>query len=174
MPESLSSVCVYCGSSPGVDPGFRSAAASLGRLLARRGLRLVYGGGHVGLMGVVADAALGEGGEVHGAMHERKAVMADMADGFLMLPGGFGTLDEFFEAVSWTQLGVHAKPCGALNVNGFFDPLLALFARATEQRFLIPEHRDLVIVEADPALMIDRLRSWVPVTVDKWLDRSER
>jgi uncharacterized protein (TIGR00730 family) len=197
VPESLSSVCVYCGSSPGVDPGFRSAAASLGRLLARRGLRLVYGGGHVGLMGVVADAALGEGGEVHGVitrtleekeiahrglttltvvetMHERKAAMADLADSFLMLPGGFGTLDEFFEAVTWTQLGVHAKPCGALNVNGFFDPLLALFARATEQRFLIPEHRDLVIVEADPALMIDRLRSWVPVTVDKWLDRSER
>ena len=197
MPESLSSVCVYCGSSPGVDPGFRSAAASLGRLLARRGLRLVYGGGHVGLMGVVADAALGEGGEVHGVitraleqkeiahrgltmltvvetMHERKAAMADMADGFLMLPGGFGTLDEFFEAVTWTQLGVHAKPCGALNVNGFFDPLLALLARAAEQRFLIPEHRDLVIVEADPAMMIDRLRSWVPVTVDKWLDRSER
>jgi len=197
VPESLSSVCVYCGSSPGVDPGFRSAAASLGRLLARRGLRLVYGGGHVGLMGVVADAALGEGGEVHGVitraleqkeiahrgltmltvvetMHERKAAMADMADGFLMLPGGFGTLDEFFEAVTWTQLGVHAKPCGALNVNGFFDPLLALLARAAEQRFLIPEHRDLVIVEADPAMMIDRLRSWVPVTVDKWLDRSER
>jgi len=97
-----------------------------------------------------------------------------MADGFLMLPGGFGTLDEFFEAVTWTQLGVHAKPCGALNVNGFFDPLLALLARAAEQRFLIPEHRDLVIVEADPAMMIDRLRSWVPVTVDKWLDRSER
>jgi uncharacterized protein (TIGR00730 family) len=197
VPESLSSVCVYCGSSPGVDPGFRSAAASLGRLLARRGVRLVYGGGHVGLMGVVADAALGEGGEVHGVitraleqkeiahrgltmltvvetMHERKAAMADMADGFLMLPGGFGTLDEFFEAVTWTQLGVHAKPCGALNVNGFFDPLLALLARAAEQRFLIPEHRDLVIVEADPAMMIDRLRSWVPVTVDKWLDRSER
>jgi uncharacterized protein (TIGR00730 family) len=148
-------------------------------------------------MGVVADAALGEGGEVHGVitraleqkeiahrgltmltvvetMHERKAAMADMADGFLMLPGGFGTLDEFFEAVTWTQLGVHAKPCGALNVNGFFDPLLALLARAAEQRFLIPEHRDLVIVEADPAMMIDRLRSWVPVTVDKWLDRSER
>jgi uncharacterized protein (TIGR00730 family) len=197
VPESLSSVCVYCGSSPGVDPGFRSAAASLGRLLARRGLRLVYWGGHVGLMGVVADAALGEGGEVHGVitraleekeiahrglttltvvetMHERKAAMADLADSFLLMPGGFGTLDEFFEAVTWTQLGVHAKPCGALNVNGFFDPLLALFARATEQRFLIPEHRDLVIVEADPALMIDRLRSWVPVTVDKWLDRSER
>ncbi len=197
MPESLSSVCVFCASSPGADPVFASAAAGLGRLLAQRGIRLVYGGGHVGLMGVVADAALGEGGEVHGVitralaekeiahsgltslravetMHERKATMAAMADGFIMLPGGFGTLDEFFEAITWTQLGVHAKPCGVLNVDGFFDPLLALFAAATEQRFLRPEHRDLVIVETDPELMIRRLRSWVPVTVGKWLDRSER
>jgi uncharacterized protein (TIGR00730 family) len=188
---------VYCGSSPGADPQFAAAAAALGRLLARHGIRLIYGGGHVGLMGVVADAALSEGGEVHGVitqaleekeiahhglttlkvvetMHERKAAMADMADGFIMLPGGFGTLDEFFEAVTWTQLGVHAKPCGALNVNGFFDPLLGLFARATQQEFLRPEHRDLVIVEADPALMIRRLGSWVPLTVPKWLDRSER
>ena len=107
-------------------------------------------------------------------MHERKAAMAAMADGFIMLPGGFGTLDEFFEAVTWTQLGVHAKPCGVLNVNGYFDPLLTLFATATEQRFLRPEHRDLVIVEADPELMIHRLRSWVPVAATKWLDRSER
>jgi uncharacterized protein (TIGR00730 family) len=195
--ESLSSVCVYCGSSQGADPAFAAAAASLGRLLAQRGIRLVYGGGHVGLMGVVADAALGAGGEVHGVitqalqekeiahrglttlrvvetMHERKAAMADMADGFIMLPGGFGTLDEFLEAVTWTQLGVHTKPCGALNVSGYFDPLLALFGQATQQGFLRAEHRDLVIVEADPALMIHRLHSWVPVTVAKWLDRSER
>lgn len=197
MSASLTSVAVYCGSSPGADPVFAAAAGSLGRSLARRGIRVVYGGGHVGLMGVLADAAQGEGGEVHGVitraleakeiahqslttlkvvetMHERKAAMADLADGFVMMPGGFGTLDEFFEVVTWTQLGVHVKPCGILNVNGFFDPLLAQVARASEQRFLRPDHRDLVIVEPDPDRLIDRLGSWVPVVVDKWLDRSER
>jgi uncharacterized protein (TIGR00730 family) len=194
---SLTSVAVYCGSSPGADPGFTAAASALGRSLARRGIRVVYGGGHVGLMGVLADAARSEGGEVHGVitraleakeiahssltslkvvetMHERKAAMADLADGFVMMPGGFGTLDEFFEVVTWTQLGVHVKPCGILNVNGFFDPLLAQIAQAAEQRFLRPDHRDLVIVEQDPGRLIDRLGSWVPVVVDKWLDRSER
>jgi uncharacterized protein (TIGR00730 family) len=194
---SLTSVAVYCGSSPGADPGFRAAASALGRSLARRGIRVVYGGGHVGLMGVLADAAQSEGGEVHGVitraleakeiahpsltslkvvetMHERKAAMADLADGFVMMPGGFGTLDEFFEVVTWTQLGVHVKPCGILNVNGFFDPLLAQIAQAAEQRFLRPDHRGLVIVEQDPDRLIDRLGAWVPVVVDKWLDRSER
>jgi hypothetical protein len=188
---------VYCGSSPGADPGFTAAAAALGRSLARRGIRVIYGGGHVGLMGVLADAARSEGGEVHGVitraleakeiahpsltslkvvetMHERKAAMADLADGFVMMPGGFGTLDEFFEVVTWTQLGVHAKPCGILNVNGFFDPLLAQLAQAAEQRFLRADHRSLVIVEQDPDRLIGRLGSWVPVVVDKWLDRSER
>lgn len=197
MSASLTSVAVYCGSSPGADPGFTAAAGVLGRSLARRGIRVVYGGGHVGLMGVLADAAQSEGGEVHGVitraleakeiahpsltslkvvetMHERKAAMADLADGFVMMPGGFGTLDEFFEVVTWTQLGVHVKPCGILNVNGFFDPLLAQIAQAAEQRFLRPDHRDLVIVEQDPDRLIDRLGSWVPVVVDKWLDRSER
>ena len=197
MSVSLTSVAVYCGSSPGLDPGFAAAAGALGRSLARRGIRVVYGGGHVGLMGVLADAARSEGGEVHGVitraleakeiahpsltslkvvetMHERKAAMADLADGFVMMPGGFGTLDEFFEVVTWTQLGVHAKPCGILNVNGFFDPLLAQLAQAAEQRFLRSDHRDLVIVEQDPDRLIDRLGSWVPVVVDKWLDRSER
>src|SRR5258708_32822650 len=133
-------------------------------------------------MGVVANAALVEGGEVHGVitraleekevahrglttlrvvetMHERKAAMADLADGFIMLPGGFGTLDEFFKAVTWTQLGVHTKPCGALNVSAFFDPLLTLFARPTDQRFVVPEHRDLLIVEVIAVLLITRLRS---------------
>ena len=197
MSVSLTSVAVYCGSSPGADPGFAAAAGSLGRLLARRGIRVVYGGGHVGLMGVLADAARGEGGEVHGVitraleakeiahpsltslrvvetMHERKAAMADLADGFVMMPGGFGTLDEFFEVVTWTQLGVHVKPCGILNVNGFFDPLLLQLAQAADQRFLRPHHRDLVIVEPDPALLIDRMGSWAPVVLDKWLDPSER
>jgi uncharacterized protein (TIGR00730 family) len=197
VPPKLSSICVYCGSTPGVDPAFAAAASSLGQLLARREIRLVYGGAHVGLMGVLADAALGAGGEVVGVitraleykelahrgltelevvetMHERKAAMADRADGFIMLPGGFGTFDEFFEVVTWTQLGIHTKPCGVLNVNGFFDPLCTLFEVATEQCFLPPEQRDMVVVESDPASMVDRLGSWTPVIVDKWADRSQR
>ena len=197
MPWNLSSVGVYCASSPGVDPEFAEAAASLGRLLARRDIRLTYGGGHVGLMGVLADAALGEGGQVHGVitraleekevahrglttlqvvatMHERKAAMADQSDAFIMLPGGYGTLDEFLEVVTWTQLAIHTKPCGILNVGGFFDPLLELFERAARERFIRPEHRDMVVNASDPVSMIDRLGSWTSITVDKWLDRDRR
>ena len=107
-------------------------------------------------------------------MHERKAAMADKADGFIMLPGGFGTLDEFFEVVTWTQLGIHVKPCGILNVNGYFDPLVLLLQTATRERFLLPAHRDLVVAEPDPAALIERLGSWTGRTVDKWLDRSQR
>jgi uncharacterized protein (TIGR00730 family) len=195
--KTLSAVCVYCASSPGVDPAFEATVASFGRLLAERQLGLVYGGGHVGLMGVLADAALAAGGSVHGVitraledkevahqrltamtvvetMHERKAAMADLADGFVMLPGGFGTLDEFFEVVTWTQLGIHSKPCGILNVNGFFDSLLVFIERATRERLVRPEHRDMLIVETDAAAVLDRLSSAVPVAADKWLDRSER
>jgi uncharacterized protein (TIGR00730 family) len=193
----LSSVAVYCASSPGADPGFAAAAAALGRLLAERGIRLVYGGGHVGLMGVVADACLAGGGEVHGVitraleakelahrgltslavvetMHERKEAMADLAGGFVMLPGGFGTLDEFFEVVTWTQLGIHAKPCGVLDVAGFFAPLRDLLEAATRQRFLRPGHRDLVIMDSEPGRLLDRLDWWQPVVVDKWLDLPQR
>lgn len=197
MPRNLSSVGVFCGSNPGVDRRFCEAAESLGRLLACRAIRLIYGGGRVGLMGVLAEAALAEGGEVHGVitraleekevahlglttlqvvatMHERKAVMADRSDAFVMLPGGFGTLDEFFDVVTWTQLGIHSKPCGILNVGGFFDPLLELFEAATRERFLRPEHRDMVVVESDPLAMIERLGSWTPVSVAKWLDLDQR
>lgn len=196
MPE-LSSVCVYCASSPGADPEFASTATSFGRLLALRQVRLIYGGGHVGLMGILADAALAEGGEVHGVitralehkeiahrgltvlevvetMHDRKAAMADQAEAFVMLPGGFGTFEEFLEVVTWTQLGVHSKPCGVLNVQGFFDPLVALFEMAVRQRFVRPEHREMVIVESDPLTLLQRLGEWTPVVVDKWVDRSER
>jgi len=194
---SLSSVAVYCGSSPGADPGFAAAAAALGRLLAERGIRLVYGGGHVGLMGVVADACLAGGGEVHGVitraleakelahgglsslavvetMHERKQAMADLAGGFVMLPGGFGTLDEFFEVLTWTQLGIHAKPCGVLDVAGYFAPLRDLLEAATRQRFLRPGHRDLVIMDTEPGRLLDRLDEWQPADVDKWLDLRQR
>lgn len=196
-PHRLTSVCVYCGSSPGRNPAFAAAATAFGELLGRDGIRLVYGGGHVGLMGVVADAALRAGGEVHGVitralgdkevahrglthldvvdtMHERKALMSDNADAFVMLPGGFGTFDEFFEAVTWTQLGVHSKPCGVLNVAGFFDALQAQVDAAVDERFVRPEHRALLIVDTDPAVLLDRLHTWSPVATEKWLDRTKR
>lgn len=197
MPEGLKSVCVYCGSSPGADPSFGEVADALGHLIAARGLRLVYGGGHVGLMGSLADAVLGQGGEVHGVithalqgkevahtgltkldvvgtMHERKARMSDLADGFIMLPGGFGTLDEYFEALTWTQLGVHSKPCAILDVNGYFEPLIAFIGSATELRFIRPEHRDMIITGTDPASVLDQIAVWQPPATDKWLDRSDR
>jgi uncharacterized protein (TIGR00730 family) len=194
---TLSSIAVYCGSSRGADPAFATAAASMGRLLAERGIRLVYGGGHVGLMGVIADAVLAGGGEVLGVitraleakevvhrrltelvvtqtMHERKAAMADAADAFVMLPGGYGTFDEFFEVLTWTQLGIHDKPCGVLDVAGFFAPLRDLLDAATAAGFVLPVHRNLVITESDPAALLDRLRVWTPDRVGKWLDKSER
>jgi uncharacterized protein (TIGR00730 family) len=193
---TVRSICVYCGSSPGRDPAFAAAAGSLGRLLAERQITLVYGGGHVGLMGVVADATMAAGGEVHGvitralqqkevahqgltqlkiaeSMHDRKAAMAQESDGFIMLPGGIGTLEEFFEVATWTQLGIQSKPCGILNVNGFFDPLIALLDHSTEQRFLRREHRDLIVLESEPASLVDRLIAWEPVVVEKWLDWPE-
>jgi hypothetical protein len=159
---------------------------------------LVYGGGHVGLMGVLADAVMNAGGQVHGvitraleakevahrgltelsvveSMHERKAAMADASDCFVMLPGGFGTLDEFFEAVTWTQLGVHAKPCGILDdVNHYFDPLRALLDHAVDQRFIHDAHRAMIIDETDPEALLDKLSAWTPKHVDKWLDRAQR
>ena len=196
-PGRLSAVAVYCGSNHGADPAYAQAADALGRLLAERGIRLVYGGGHVGLMGVLADAALAGGGEVFGVitralqakevahdaltsltvvetMHERKAAMADAADAFVMLPGGYGTLDEFFEALSWTQLGIHDKPCGVLDVAGYYAALRALLDEATRQGFVSRVHRELVITESEPRRLLDRLAGWVPVTAGKWLDSSQR
>ena len=193
----LTSVAVYCASSPGFDLTYAQAAGNLGTMLAERGIGLVFGGGHVGLMGVVADAVLSGGGQAHGVitralqrkelahhgltsleitetMHERKASMADRADGFIMLPGGFGTFDEFFEVVTWTQLGIHAKPCGVLDVGGYFEPLRALLDGAVRQGFVSKVHRELVITDDDPARLLGRLAAWTPVTTDKWLDPSER
>jgi uncharacterized protein (TIGR00730 family) len=192
----MKSVCVFCGSSPGVRPSYCEVAAALGREVVRRGLRLVYGGGNVGLMGVLADAALEAGGAVIGvipqalvdkeiahrgltelrvvaSMHQRKALMADLADAFIALPGGFGTLEEFCEMLTWLQLGLHAKPCGVLNVEGFFDPLLALFDRAVADRFLRPEQRAAVLAGQAPAELLDHLAACRPVTMDKWIDRSQ-
>jgi uncharacterized protein (TIGR00730 family) len=190
-------VAVYCGSNRGADPAYAAAAASLGELLARDGIRLVYGGGHVGLMGVLADAALGNGGEVCGVitrallekevahqaltsltvvetMHERKAAIADAADAFVMLPGGYGTFDEFFEVLTWTQLGLHDKPCGVLDAGGYFAPLRALLDGAARQGFVSQAHRELVITDDDPGRLLSRLAAWTPVATSKWLDRSQR
>ena len=181
--RSLNSVAVYCGSNRGLDPGFANAAVNLGNVLAERQIGLVYGGGHVGLMGVIADAVLQNGGTVHGVittaleekevahqglskldvvetMHERKAIMADAADAFIMLPGGLGTFDEFFEVATWTQLGIQSKPCGVLNVNGYFDELLALLDKATAEGFVRIFHRDIIIIETDPDRLLDQLGAW--------------
>lgn len=189
----INQVCVFCGSSPGTDPVHIETARAVGRLLARRGLGLVFGGGHVGLMGAVADAALAAGGEVTGvipralelrelahggltrlhvvgSMHERKARMADLSDAFLALPGGMGTLDELAEIVTWAQLGVHAKPIGLLDVKGYFAPLVAFFDRAEQEGFLRPEHRRLVAVETDAERMIARFEAWSPPAVIRWAD----
>lgn len=193
----LVSVCVFCGSNPGHDPSFTEVAGRFGRLLADRKVSVVTGGGHVGMMGAVADAALAAGGQVRGVitralldrevghrgltelhvvdtMHQRKALMADLADAFVMLPGGFGTLEELFEAVTWSQLGIHDKPCGALDVAGYFDPLAALLDRAVDQGFVRPEHRGLLMVDEDPVSLLDRMAAWRPPGLQKWLDRSER
>ncbi len=169
----------------------------MGRLLAERGVRLVYGAGNIGLMGVLADAALAAGGEVigvipealvarelahHGvtdlrivgSMHQRKALMADLSDGFLALPGGFGTFEELCETLTWVQLGIHRKPCGLLNVAGYFDRLIDLFDHAVLEGFLRPEHRHLLQISANPGEILDRLASTSPAPTHKWLDRDER
>jgi uncharacterized protein (TIGR00730 family) len=190
-------VCVFCGSSPGARPEYRAAAAELGRLLAERGTGLVYGGARVGLMGAVADAVLAGGGEAigviphalvskevaHGGltelhvvstMHQRKALMADLADGFVALPGGFGTFEEFCEVLTWSQLGFHPKPCGLLNVAGYYVPLLALFDHGVDEGFIRPQHRALVIEETDPAALLARMEAFVPPSVGKWIGSEER
>lgn len=179
MPKS---VAVFCGAAPGNDPRFAASARALGAALARSGRRLVYGGGSVGLMGAVADGALEHKGEITGVitrqlvgkelahrsvadmrvvetMHERKMIMAGMAEAFIALPGGFGTLDELFEILAWAQLRIHAKPVAVLDVDGFFDPLMHFLDRAGNAGFLRLPHREFIIVEADPSRLLDRLAS---------------
>lgn len=192
---SLKRVCVFIGSSPGSRPDYSSAAEAMGQTLADQGVGLVYGGASVGLMGVVADAALAAGGEVIGvipqhlvdrevahtglsdlrivdSMHERKALMSELADGFVALPGGFGTLEEYVEMLTWAQLGLHAKPCGLLDVAGFYEPLLAFLDHATAERFVNPQHRSLVIADTDPQALLDAMSVWAPGTGEKWLQRG--
>ena len=190
-------LCVFCGSSVGARPGYAASARGVARALVGRGIGLVYGGGGIGLMGALADAVLAAGGEVTGvipralatreiahqgltelrivpSMHERKAVMAELADGFLALPGGLGTLEELFEILTWAQLGMHRKPIGVLNVEGYFDPVLALVARAVEEGFVRPEHGALLCAAAEPEALLDRLARWRPPTpLPKWIDREE-
>jgi uncharacterized protein (TIGR00730 family) len=189
------SICVFCGSSPGATPAYRDAASGLGGLLAAQARRLIYGGGNVGLMGVLADAVLKSGGTVVGvipqhlldleaghqeltelrvvhSMHQRKQQMSELADAFVLLPGGLGSLEEFFEIWTWGQLGLHRKPYGILNVAGYFDALLAFLDHAVEERFLYPEHRRLVVVASDAGDLLEKLdRAQAPV-LPKWVDRS--
>ncbi len=192
----MRSLCVFCGSNVGSRPVYVEAAQALGAELVRRGIELVYGGGNVGLMGTVADTVLRAGGRVTGvipdalvarelahlglhslrvvgSMHERKALMAELSDGFVALPGGYGTFEELCEAITWTQLGLHAKPCGVLNVAGYYDALLALFDRSVQERFVRPENRRLVIDDADPAGLIDALAAWTAPPAAKWLTADE-
>ena len=181
-------VCVYCGSSPGGDPAYADAAEELGRTLAARDVGLVYGGGNVGLMGEIADAALDAGGEVYGiipdalaerelahrgvtqlevvgSMHERKRRMADLADGFVALPGGFGTLEELMEMLTWAQLGIHRDPCGLLNVADYYGRLIDFFDRQTGEGFVREDHREMLVVSDDPIDLLDRFAAYNPPTV---------
>jgi uncharacterized protein (TIGR00730 family) len=196
--KALRRVCVFCGSSAGSRAGYAETAATLGRELARRRIGLVYGGAGVGLMRVVAQACRTAGGSVTGvipeslveaevadrdvddlrtvgSMHDRKALMAELADGFIALPGGFGTFEEFCEVLTWSQLGLHVppKPCALLDVGGFYSPLVELFDRAVAEGFVRPEHRALVLAATDPAGVLDALAGWEPPPpVRKWVDAS--
>jgi uncharacterized protein (TIGR00730 family) len=190
-------LCVFCGSSTGRQPAYAQTARALGAELVRRGLGLVYGGGSVGLMGVIADAVLAEGGEVIGvlprglvgkelghegltelhlvdSMHERKALMASLADGFVALPGGLGTLEEILEILTWAQLGIHRKPVGLVDVEGYWSGLLALVRHAVGEGFIRPEYAALLLVDPAPAALLDRFAAWrPPVTPAIWLDPTE-
>jgi len=185
-------VCVYAGSTLGSDPTYVDAAKALAGLLAERGIGLVYGGSKIGLMGVLADTALAAGGEVIGvmpqalvdreighqgltelrivdSMHDRKALMADLSDAFVAVPGGIGTLEELIEVYTWSQLGIHSKACGVLNVRGYYDALAAFLDHAVEEGFLRPQQRAVLIVAAAPAELLDRLAASEPPPVRKWL-----
>ena len=189
----MARICVFCGSSAGIRESYAAAAASLAQGLVGEGITIVYGGGKVGLMGIVADAAIEAGGEVIGvmpralvekeiaharlsdlrvvgSMHERKAQMAELSDGFIALPGGYGTFEEFCEVLTWTQLGLQQKPCGLLNVDGYYDPLLALFDRAVEEGFVKPPHRQFVLSDSEPERLVERLLRSAPPLLEKWID----
>jgi uncharacterized protein (TIGR00730 family) len=186
-------LAVFCGSNPGARPEYMQTARHFGALLARRGIGVVYGGSSVGLMAALADSVMDELGDIIGviprmlverevantaltdlriveSMHARKALMAELADGFVALPGGVGTLEEFFEIWTWGQLGVHTKPCGILNVAGYFDPLLAFLDHSVSEKFVREAHREMVIVEDTPEKLLERFESYEPPRVVKWVN----
>jgi uncharacterized protein (TIGR00730 family) len=195
--RALRTIAAFCGSNPGTDPAFADAATELGAVLAQRGIGLVYGGGKVGLMGTVADAVLAGGGTVTGviprhlwekevghegltellivdSMHERKLAMADRSDAFVALPGGVGTFEEVFEAITWTQLGIHDKPVGFVDVAGFYGPLLAFLDGTVDAGFLKPGHRSMIVAASSPEGVLAELEAWEPVVTSKWLTADER
>jgi uncharacterized protein (TIGR00730 family) len=195
--QEVQRACIFCGSSPGARPAYTEVTEDLGHLLVENGITLVFGGATVGLMGRLADTVLSEGGEAIGVipqalvdreiahlgltdlhvvetMHERKQLMADLADAFVALPGGLGTLDELFEIYTWAQLGLHRKPIGILNVEGYFDGLASFLEHATAERFVREDHRSMLIVEEEPRTMLERLESFDPAVVTpKWIDRED-
>ena len=194
--SELSSICVFCGSNPGANPAYLEAAERVGRGLAQRGVRIVYGGAKLGMMGALAKAARGAGGEVTGiipqglfdreightdlddlrvvsSMHERKALMAEISGAFIALPGGIGTLEELFEVYTWAQLGIHTKPLGLLDVAGYYQPLVAFLDHAVQERFLRPEMRTLLEVSDDLDDLLAALEASEPVTLHKWIDLDQ-
>jgi uncharacterized protein (TIGR00730 family) len=183
-------ICVFCGSSPGGDPAYAKAAEKLGLILVEKNITLVYGGGSVGLMGCIARSVTEAGGRVTGvipkrlfdrevaftgksdlrvvgSMHERKAIMAELSDGFIAMPGGLGTVEEFFEVLTWAQLGLHRKPCGLLNINGYFDKLLAFVDHVADQKFIDLEHRGMLLVDKNPLSLLKKFESYRPPDTDK-------
>lgn len=194
---TIQSICVYSGSADGIAPHYLAAAEEMGALLARSGLRLIYGAGKTGLMGAVADGALKAGGEVIGVVpvnlntpqlihaglsalevvddiQLRKARMSTLADAFIALPGGYGTLDELFETLTWAQIGLHTKPVGLLNTRGYYDPLLVFIERVRQEHFIYDEHRDLLVADPQPAVLLERLRSFqLPAGLERWVNREQ-
>ncbi|KAM3090776.1 TIGR00730 family Rossman fold protein [Phormidesmis sp. 146-35] len=191
----MKAICVFCGSSMGANPAYQLAAQQLGETLATKGLTLVYGGGNVGLMGVVADATLAAGGQVIGvipkflvdkelahqkltalhvvnSMHDRKALMARLSDGFIALPGGYGTLEEFCEVLTWAQLGLHQKPHGLLNIEGYYDALLTFFDHAVNEKLVRSVHRSLVLESSDPQSLLTLMETYKPQSVAKWITQD--
>ena len=189
----MKQICVFCGSNSGVNRAFGEVAGEVGEFFAKRGITLIYGGGRIGLMGMIADSVLANGGKVIGvipsslaekevahqgltelhvvrSMHERKAMMAELSDGFIAMPGGFGTFEEFCEIITWAQLGFHPKPCGLLNVEGFYDHLIALFDHAAAESFIKPAHRGLVLVGSEIAGLFESMRDFRPPSVEQLID----
>lgn len=191
-------ICVFCGSNNGTKPEYLQAAKQLGSVLANRDIGLVYGGANIGMMGEIANAVVSQGGEVIGvipktiaekkditftelsdlrvvgSMHERKALMSELSDGFIALPGGFGTFEEFFEVLTWAQLGLHKKPCGVLNVCKYFDKMMAFLDHAADHQFIRKEHCSMVLVDNNPEMLIKKFGDYQPPKIEKWIELSEK